>query len=35
MGMVLIVNAAGVGKDLGLNPFPNLSGWGQADAEAG
>lgn len=33
--MVFVVNAAGVGKDLGLEPFPNLGSGSQAYTEVG
>ena len=31
--MVWVVNAAGVGKDFGLEPVPYFRGWGEAYAE--
>ena len=31
--MVWVVNAAGVGEDFGLEPFPHLRRWRQADTE--
>jgi hypothetical protein len=35
MGMVFVVNAAGVGKDLGLEPFPHFRGRGQTQMKFG
>jgi hypothetical protein len=35
MGMILVVDAASVGKDLGLEPFPHFGSWGQTDTEVG
>lgn len=35
MGMVFVVNAAGVGEDLGLDLFPYLGGWDEVNAKVG
>jgi len=34
MGMVFVVDAAGVDKDFGLYPLPHLLGWSESDTEA-
>lgn len=34
-GVVFVVDPAGVGKDLGLEPFPHLWDWSQTDTKVG
>jgi hypothetical protein len=35
MGVVFVVDAAGVGKDLGLEPFPHFRSGDQVNTETG
>jgi hypothetical protein len=33
--MVFVMDAAGIGQDLGAQPIPNLRRWSEADTEVG